>query len=70
MAIFGSYARGEENERSDVDILVDFNGRIGMGFIRLAFQLEDMLNMKVDLVSKRGVKPRYFEVIKDDLVYV
>jgi len=41
-----------------------------MEFIHLAHQLEEVLNRKVDLVSRNGIKDKYFEQIKEDLVYV
>ena len=49
MAIFGSYARGEQRMDSDVDVLVEFNAPIGMRFIDLANDLETILQTKVDL---------------------
>lgn len=70
LALFGSYARDEANEQSDVDILVEFNGSIGWQFLTLADELEQILGLKVDLVSRKGVKPRYFEYIQKDLIYV
>ncbi|WP_420401653.1 nucleotidyltransferase family protein [Flagellimonas sp.] len=70
MAIFGSYARNEQTEDSDIDIMVELNGRIGIGFIDLANELEKALGLKVDLVSKKGIKDRYFKVIQSDLIYV
>lgn len=70
LALFGSYARGEANEQSDIDILVEFNGHIGWKFLTLADELELLLGFKVDLVSKKGLKPRYFEFIEKDLIYV
>jgi predicted nucleotidyltransferase len=70
IAIFGSISRGENNEKSDVDILVDFTQPIGILFIDLADELENILNNKVDLVSRNGVKSKYFEQIKNDLIYV
>lgn len=57
LALFGSYARGDNHEYSDIDILVDFNGRIGIEFISLAHELEDIFNTKIDLVSRKGIKP-------------
>ena len=42
LAIFGSYARREQNEESDLDILVEFNGKIGLRFIDLADELEKL----------------------------
>ena len=70
MAIFGSISRGEETETSDVDILVEFNGKIGIRFIDLADEIEEYLKTKVDLVSKNGMKEKYFRSVENDLVYV
>jgi uncharacterized protein len=70
MAVFGSYSRNEQTEKSDIDILVDFDKPVGLEFIELAIELEKILDLKVDLVSKNGIKPRYFEVVKEDLIYV
>jgi predicted nucleotidyltransferase len=70
MAIFGSYGRDQQHENSDVDILVDFERPVGIEFIDLACELEDLLKLKVDLVSKKGVKPRYLRQIEQDLRYV
>lgn len=70
LALFGSVARGEATEQSDVDILVEFNGRVGWQFLTLANELEQLLGLKVDLVSRKGVKPHYFEFIQKDLIYV
>ena len=70
MAIFGSYGRGQQTENSDIDILVEFNKPIGVEFIDLADELEKLLKIKVDLVSKKGVKPQYLKQIEPDLNYV
>ena len=70
LAIFGSYSRNEHTNLSDVDLLVDFNERIGIRFIDLADELENIIGVKVDLVSKNGVKEKYLNVIKPDLIYV
>jgi DNA polymerase-3 subunit delta len=43
IAIFGSYGRGQQTEKSDIDILVDFNGPIGIEFIDLANELEKLM---------------------------
>lgn len=57
LAIFGSYARGEQQETSDVDLLVDFDRPIGgFAFIELADQLEELLGMRVDLLTPRMMK--------------
>lgn len=70
VAIFGSFARNEANQNSDLDIIVEINGPIGSRFIDLADELESILQQKVDLVSKNGIKTKYFEAIKKDLIYV
>lgn len=70
MAIFGSYSRKEQNEFSDLDIVVDFFGKIGIRFIDLAEELEKITACKIDLVSKKGIKKKYFSTIESDLIYV
>lgn len=70
MAIFGSYSRKEQNDSSDLDILVEFSGKIGIRFVDLADDLEKIVGFKVDLVSKRGVKEKYLKSIDSELVYV
>jgi predicted nucleotidyltransferase len=55
--LFGSFVRGEATETSDVDLLVelDYAQRIGLGFVQMQFDLEDLLQRKVDLVSAKGL---------------
>ncbi|MDX2285186.1 MAG: nucleotidyltransferase domain-containing protein [Bacteroidia bacterium] len=54
MAIFGSYARNPQTGASDVDIVVEFSRPIGSAFIDLAEELGQLLQERVDLVSKKG----------------
>ena len=70
MAIFGSYSRKEQSDNSDLDILVEFNDRIGIRFVDLAEELENLIGFKVDLVSKKGIKEKYLRIIDSDLIYV
>lgn len=70
LAIFGSIARNEESDGSDVDLLVEFNDSIGIRYIDLADEIESLLNRRVDLVSKKAVKPKYYDAIKQELTYV
>ena len=70
IGLFGSAVRDDFQENSDIDILVDFNEPIGIEFIDLADTLEKILNHKVDLVSRNGIKPKYFKEIEKDLIYV
>lgn len=70
LGLFGSVVRNDFTSDSDIDIMVDFSRPIGIEFVDLADELEAYLNRKVDLVSKRGIKPQYFEAIQQELVYV
>ena len=70
MAIFGSYSKNEQSEDSDLDLMVEFNEKIGIRFIDLADEIESYIGFKVDLVSRKGIKDRYFQSIKSDLIYV
>lgn len=70
LGLFGSAVRDDFNETSDIDILVDFNRPVGIEFIDLADTLEKILNQKIDLVSRNGIKPKYFREIEKDLMYV
>lgn len=70
LAIFGSSARNEQSSDSDVDMLVECDAPVGIEFIDLADQLESILELRVDLVSRTGIKPKYFKTISNDLRYV
>ena len=70
LALFGSYAREHQREESDVDILVEVEPSIGLGFVELAERIEAALGIRAEVVSRRAIKPRYWEEIKEDLVDV
>ena len=70
LGLFGSVSRGEEHKDSDVDLLVEFHQSVGLEFVSLAEDLEKLLGCKVDLVSRNGIKDRYFTEIQKDLIYV
>jgi predicted nucleotidyltransferase len=70
IGVFGSYARGEQNAESDVDIMVEFNAPIGMKFIDLADELEGELKLKVDLVSRKAIREKMWAFIEKEVVYV
>lgn len=70
LSLFGSYSRDEHNSDSDIDILVEFSRPIGIEFVDLADELEELLDTKVDLVSKQGVKQKYLKEIENELVHV
>lgn len=71
LAVFGSVARGEDTARSDIDILVAFDG--GATFDRyfdLKFRLEDLLGRPVDLVSESALRPELAPDVKREALYV
>jgi predicted nucleotidyltransferase len=70
LALFGSYARGDQRQDSDVDILVEVDPSIGLEFVTLAESLEKSLKVPVDLVSSRAVTPQAFKFIEPELIYV
>ena len=71
IGIFGSYARQEQTATSDVDVLVEFSEAPSLlKFINLENYLSDNLGVKVDLVHKRGLKPRLGERILAEVIYV
>ena len=69
IGIFGSFARGEMSENSDIDILVEFYEPIGWEFIDLKEFLEEKLAKKVDLVTNRALKPQLKETILQEVKY-
>jgi uncharacterized protein len=73
IGIFGSFVRGEQRRKSDVDIIVEFNqGNIPglLKFIEMERYLEKLLRKKVDLVRKGGIRPELRKVILKEVVYI
>jgi predicted nucleotidyltransferase len=70
LALFGSYARDDQREGSDVDVMVEVEPSIGLRFVEMADRIEDALGIRTEVVSRRAIKPRYWEVIKEDLIDV
>ena len=70
IGLFGSIVRDDFTDKSDIDIIVDFSKPIGIEFIDLVDFIESKLNKKVDLVSKNGVKPKYFHLIESEIIYI
>jgi len=71
IGIFGSYSRGEQKEKSDLDILVTFSGPIGLyRFIEVEEFLKKKLGVKVDLVQKGALLPMMKEQILNETVQV
>jgi predicted nucleotidyltransferase len=71
IGIFGSFVRGEQQKTSDVDVLVDFARPVGfVTFIKLENRLEEILGRKVDLVTRKALKPHIGRRILDEVRYV
>lgn len=71
IAIFGSYARGEETEASDIDILVDYEtAPTFIMLVELRDYLTQLFGRKVDIVTKNGLKPRIRDRILGEAIYI
>lgn len=71
IAIFGSAARDDMDEFSDVDVLVEFNRPVGLfEFIQLKLQLEMWIGLKVDLVTPDAIHPALRERILNEAVFI
>ena len=73
IGIFGSFVRGEQKKRSDIDILVEFDQRNIPGllkFIEMERYLEKILRKKVDLVRKGGIRPELRKIILKEVIYI
>lgn len=69
LAFFGSVTRPDFSAGSDIDIIVDFESDDFLLFVELADELEKITKTKVDLVSKRSIKERHWNYLKDKLMY-
>ena len=70
LALFGSYSRNEESDQSDIDLLVNYRSPMGMRYFDMVHELEDIFKeTKVQVISRDGIKPNYFDRIKSDLIY-
>ena len=74
IGLFGSYAKGQADETSDIDILVEFERPIGFRFLDLVDYLEAVLGRKVDVLTPAGVQniriDRVAKSIAESIVYV
>ncbi len=71
MGIFGSYLRGEQGKKSDLDILVDFEKTVSFfEFLELEDELNRLTGKRVDLVMKTALKPRIGKHILREVVYL
>ncbi|MFM2224954.1 MAG: hypothetical protein RJA07_1156 [Bacteroidota bacterium] len=70
IALFGSYARNEQTEHSDIDVLLNLQEASYLNLCHAKYFLQSIFpQQKIQIVSKNGIKPKYFEAIKSDLIY-
>ncbi len=69
IGVFGSCARGDQSDKSDVDILVEFDEPTFDHYMDLKFRLEEKLGRPVDLVLADTVKPRLKPIVEKEVVY-
>lgn len=66
--IFGSYARGEANDSSDLDILIEFEPTISLlTFVRYKRELEELIGKKIDLLTPNSISPYLYPKVQKDL---
>ena len=71
IGIFGSYVRGEQVAESDLDILVELEKPIGfVKFMRLENALSQLLGVRVEIVTKKALKPHIGKRILEEVRYV
>ncbi|PHJ61277.1 DNA polymerase beta [Nostoc linckia z18] len=71
IGIFGSYARGEQTELSDIDILVDYEtAPTFIMLVELRDYLSQLFGVKVDIVTKSGLKPRIRDRVLAEAIYI
>lgn len=71
IGIFGSYARGEQTETSDVDVLVDYEtAPTFITLVQLRDYLSELFGLKVDIVTKNGLKPRIRDRVLAETIYI
>ena len=71
LALFGSFARDQATETSDIDILVGFDGpATSKSYFGVQFYLEDLLGRRVDLVTIKALRPQFRPYVEREAVHV
>ena len=69
IGLFGSYARNEQHDNSDIDLIVEFSHPIGIEFISLANEIENEFKTKIDLISIKSINKHYMSELKNEIIY-
>ena len=67
---FGSYSTGQQNEQSDLDLLVEFSQPVGWEFFTLERYLEQAIGLRIDLVTRNSLKEQIKESILKQVQYI
>jgi predicted nucleotidyltransferase len=68
VAIFGSYARGEERPESDIDVIVEFSERKSLlELVKIERELSETLGMKVDLLTEKSISPYLVDIVRQQM---
>lgn len=70
LAVFGSYARGEQTTESDIDVLVELSAPMGWDFIAMADEIESLFEIRTDVIPKHALSHRFLQSIEKDLIYI
>ena len=71
IGVFGSYARGDQKKRSDIDFLVTFDKAISLfDHVDLTIYLNDLMGCKVDVIQHDNLRPELRKYVLKDLVYL
>ena len=72
IAIFGSTARGESGNESDVDIIVELSRPLGFKFVSLVYYLQEILGTSVDVITKKAAKNKvnFWKSVEKEIKYV
>lgn len=68
VAIFGSYARGQEKQESDVDVLVEFSERKSLlELVTIERELHEMLGIRIDLLTEKSISPYLIDNVRQEM---
>ncbi|MFP3880475.1 MAG: nucleotidyltransferase family protein [Dehalococcoidia bacterium] len=68
VAIFGSYARGEERPESDIDVIVEFSeNKSLLELVRIEGELSEALGIKVDLLTEKSISPYLIDIVRQQM---
>jgi len=71
LGVFGSYVRGDQHKGSDLDVLIDYEDAPSLiTLIELEYYLSEIVGVKVDLITNKGIKPQLKDSIIKEVVYI